>query len=308
MATNQKGIDYMNDYNTKTCTLCKRILPADLSHFYRQNGGKYGLAPRCKECKGGSFGIKKINTVRKAKEGYMFCGTCKKELPLNNNYFYKRKLAKSGWNSRCKKCHGHNYGIRHPNVVFEAKENNKFCSVCKKELPHKEFSKSAENKDGYKSCCKKCSSIQRKEYLSRPEVKKSKREYDKKWAKKFYSTKAGKAMNKKHIHIRKSRKVKAYYNYSPMTWKETLEEFEYSCAYCGKSDDNLQQEHIIPLSKQGPYTKQNIIPACSFCNGSKHNHNLNDWYPEQSFYSKDRHEKINKWAAIKGDIQQLSLL
>ena len=35
---------------TKTCRKCARELPADLEHFYRNTGGKYGLTPRCKPC------------------------------------------------------------------------------------------------------------------------------------------------------------------------------------------------------------------------------------------------------------------
>lgn len=35
---------------TKTCRKCAQELPADLDHFYRNAGGKYGLTPRCKPC------------------------------------------------------------------------------------------------------------------------------------------------------------------------------------------------------------------------------------------------------------------
>lgn len=35
---------------TKTCRKCSRVFPADLDHFYKNSGGKYGLTPRCKAC------------------------------------------------------------------------------------------------------------------------------------------------------------------------------------------------------------------------------------------------------------------
>ncbi len=35
---------------TKTCRKCGETFPADLEHFYRNVGGKYGLTPRCKPC------------------------------------------------------------------------------------------------------------------------------------------------------------------------------------------------------------------------------------------------------------------
>jgi len=34
----------------KTCTKCKNALPADLKHFYKNSGGKFGVTPRCKTC------------------------------------------------------------------------------------------------------------------------------------------------------------------------------------------------------------------------------------------------------------------
>lgn len=36
--------------NIKTCSMCKKELPASDHHFYRQESGKYGLRSRCKEC------------------------------------------------------------------------------------------------------------------------------------------------------------------------------------------------------------------------------------------------------------------
>lgn len=35
---------------TKTCRKCGKDFPADLKHFYRNAGGKFGLTPRCKPC------------------------------------------------------------------------------------------------------------------------------------------------------------------------------------------------------------------------------------------------------------------
>lgn len=36
--------------NLKTCTKCKKELPATLEHFYKNAGGKFGVTPRCKPC------------------------------------------------------------------------------------------------------------------------------------------------------------------------------------------------------------------------------------------------------------------
>lgn len=53
---------------------------------------------------------------------------------------------------------------------------------------------------------------------------------------------------------------------------------EYTCCYCGKvrgislrKGDRLEREHIIPLSKNGKDTWDNVVTACSTCNHYKAN-------------------------------------
>ena len=42
------------------------------------------------------------------------------------------------------------------------------------------------------------------------------------------------------------------------------------CAYCDKKQARLTQDHIIPLSRGGTHTIDNVIPACQSCNSKKH--------------------------------------
>lgn len=308
------GIKYPNKHHKakegyKMCNKCNRELLLNALHFHRSSRTEDGFVGTCKECRGSTFEVISPNKIYKAKEGHMFCGKCHKELPLDHDHFYRREKAKNGWGSRCKICWGaKEYGVTHINVINKAKDGHKFCSICKEELPHRMFSRLAERKDGYSSRCKNCDSSISKEYISRPESKMKRAKRFKEWRQKYYATEKGKALNKKHIHLRKSRKANTIYNYTEDIWEETLEHFNNKCAYCGDATKDLQQEHVIPLSKGGYYTKQNIIPACQFCNISKHNRNLMDWYPNQPNYSKDRLDKINKWIGVKNNIQQLSIL
>ncbi len=52
-------------------------------------------------------------------------------------------------------------------------------------------------------------------------------------------------------------------------WLNLIELYEGCCAYCGKKCDNITQDHVIPISKGGPHTKQNVVPACQKCNRTK---------------------------------------
>lgn len=60
-------------------------------------------------------------------------------------------------------------------------------------------------------------------------------------------------------------------------WQELIDEYLGRCAYCGCKPDVLTQDHVIPLSRGGNHTKENIVPACVSCNSSKRAKLLSEW-------------------------------
>lgn len=83
-------------------------------------------------------------------------------------------------------------------------------------------------------------------------------------------------------------------------WEEALEFFDYLCCYCGlKSDGTLEQDHFIPLSKMGSYTKDNIVPACKSCNSSKHAQDFQKWYRKHKHYSPKREHLVLSYIEIR---------
>lgn len=54
-------------------------------------------------------------------------------------------------------------------------------------------------------------------------------------------------------------------------WLEILEYFNHSCAYCLVSSVPMTMDHLMPLSKGGHHSKDNVVPACRSCNCSKSN-------------------------------------
>jgi len=58
-------------------------------------------------------------------------------------------------------------------------------------------------------------------------------------------------------------------------WQETLEYFNYKCAYCGRREYEFI-EHYLSVSIAGT-TVSNCVPACASCNALKdaQNHKLN---------------------------------
>jgi 5-methylcytosine-specific restriction endonuclease McrA len=60
-------------------------------------------------------------------------------------------------------------------------------------------------------------------------------------------------------------------------WNELKEQFDYSCAYCGRKPEKLTIDHVIPLSQGGAHSKDNIVPACGHCNSSKRERTPLQW-------------------------------
>ena len=48
-----------------------------------------------------------------------------------------------------------------------------------------------------------------------------------------------------------------------------------ACAYCGGKIDGF--DHIVPVIAGGQTKRGNMLPACFFCNGSKHSRNVMEW-------------------------------
>ena len=49
------------------------------------------------------------------------------------------------------------------------------------------------------------------------------------------------------------------------------------CAYCGATGVPLQRDCVLPISRGGRYTLDNIAPACRSCNASKCNQEVTGW-------------------------------
>ena len=64
--------------------------------------------------------------------------------------------------------------------------------------------------------------------------------------------------------------------------KPTIEELlamqNGKCAYCRTtSPEQWHMDHVIPISKGGPDTADNVVAACASCNTSKQNQDVDKW-------------------------------
>lgn len=59
-------------------------------------------------------------------------------------------------------------------------------------------------------------------------------------------------------------------------WADLVAAWE-GCAYCRATDVALQRDCVMPISRGGRYTLENVVPACPSCNASKHSSEVTGW-------------------------------
>jgi 5-methylcytosine-specific restriction endonuclease McrA len=61
-----------------------------------------------------------------------------------------------------------------------------------------------------------------------------------------------------------------YRTRAPLTRRAVFARDNWSCQYCGGTAENL--DHVIPRSRGGEHTWENVVAACRRCNARKENH------------------------------------
>lgn len=54
-----------------------------------------------------------------------------------------------------------------------------------------------------------------------------------------------------------------------------------TCAYCGATEGPFHLDHIVPWSRGGKHSLENLTVACASCNWSKGDKALDEWRPVQ---------------------------
>ena len=213
-------------------------------------------------------------------------------------------------------------------ILRERKESNlkRICIKCnkEKELNNDNFSKRKRDKFGFDKTCKECKrEYDRKRYQAKKEELKSKsKEYYRKNKQKridyqleyynknkdYYSN-AEKEWRKKNpiqrriINGRNRSKDSNSKTLNKDEWIATINYFDNKCAYCGMTIDEhkerygqvLNQDHLIPLSRGGSYSMNNIVPVCKSCNSKKSNKTFDEWYKNSDVYNPLREIRVHKF-------------
>ena len=221
------------------------------------------------------------------------CSKCNEEFVINNINFTLRNSSTNRFSSRCKVCDK------------EYRQDNKERIAKQKKAYNKEHAEqnSKQNKIYKENNKEKVSVLKKKYYIeNRAEITKKLRDYYKENIKmyseksKIYKqTKRGKMLGQLTSLRYISKKKQNISNLTSDEWEECLIYFNNRDAYTGMELKTISQDHIIPQSKNGPYSQWNIIPCNKNINSSKCNKNMEKWYRKQIFFDEDRLMKINIW-------------
>lgn len=158
----------------------------------------------------------------------------------------------------------------------------KTCNRCKRDLPVESFSKNKAAKDGLQGRCKPCAKESYTEWrLANPDkaransykqtakLKAKNPNYHAEWEARNYATPAGRARVVANKNRRRARLMEAAGEVTAEEFAELCLLYEGKCLACGRDNVRMTMDHVIPLSKGGSNTINNIQPLCMPCNSTK---------------------------------------
>lgn len=149
---------------------------------------------------------------------------------------------------------------------------NKQCSKCSKSI----FKKDSQSNISWAKCntCDSCKKLKQAECSRRYYLKNRNDILNKdisKYQKYYRDSEHGKLVRRISQAKRRAKitsSLKEYIKY--------LFTYENFCCYCTKSE-NLQIEHLLPLSRGGEHTEDNVKLACKTCNLRKGNKTVEEY-------------------------------
>jgi 5-methylcytosine-specific restriction endonuclease McrA len=202
------------------------------------------------------------------------CSTCKNEFPETE--FFKDKSRPDGLDPRCKACaaeRNKKYRANNSEKLklykqqYHIKNRDEICKKLK-ERYYKYHETAMLQSKKYREEHREELRIKAINYrIENAEIIKTKqREYNK--------TPKGKLNDSRHGHKRRCLSKQTPCTLTLIQWEKIIESQGNKCAICGKRFCKSRpptKDHIIPLSKGGGLTFENVQALCKSCNSSKQN-------------------------------------
>lgn len=190
------------------------------------------------------------------------CNTCNEWLPMNEEYFYKNKSSPDGFNTYCKEC------TKKKSYKWIQNNKEQFKKSRKKYLKGDKYREHLKRRGEFRSNYGK--------------------QYRRNNKEKFKEYRLSRSMHKNHNITEEE--LKCLYEYA-----------DYSCMYCGMSEEEHKQKFNQRLHKDhaindGSDGIENCVLACKSCNSEKHDWDWNEWYAPKNYkYSEENYNKIYEW-------------
>lgn len=188
---------------------------------------------------------------------YKTCTKCGQTQSTNN--FYRQKSTKDGFRTWCKSCFARankQWLADHPG------QSAKYSKKWQENNPEKSIQSSQSWKARNKEKIKSYNQIYSKQNASKIN------ELNRNWAKR--NPEWCRANNAKRRALKSNAKTFA------ISAKEIARLYQTPCFMCG-SNNQIELDHIIPLSRGGDHSIGNLLSLCKSCNASKHNSLWMEW-------------------------------
>ena len=185
----------------------------------------------------------------------------------NESEFFKCRSKYDGLRPHCKVCvkeHQIRYRLLYPKKVRAQKRNWREQNPEAMDAARKDWGKRNPNRKQERYYANRDEELEKR----RKYYQNNKEEHRKKtivWRKANYEKFAASEAR------RRARKRGCEATLTAQEWNEIKEAVNHCCIACGRQEPDiiLTQDHVVPLSKNGPHIADNIQPLCNPCNASK---------------------------------------
>lgn len=270
----------MDSVHQKQCTKCKTPLPANRDYFSKYKRAPDGLQSVCKSCKSALARAKHDGKALRSlwkPQGYQHCSKCDTFYPISKDYFHKRKGSGTGYRTICKFC-----DTMGTFKIF-TDEGLKVCTACKVAYPPtaEYFHRNKRRTGGLDWNCKTCRRSKARAHYAKNskhiQELANKRNADfSQYKKQWYEE------NKQRLLVTARNKLAAEMGcegtHTPQEIEELFNTQNGKCYWCGiKLDNSYHIDHIIPLSRNGKNSIDNLCCSCPYCNRSKKDKLPEEW-------------------------------
>lgn len=200
------------------------------------------------------------------------CRKCGVSKPLAD--FHRDRTSADGYCSRCKNCRVAAYANTREAALVRQ------CRRCRLDKPSSDFHRDRQRSDGLSPYCKSCilayhSTIVDVKARRNREWQKANAEKVTGYTRKWY--RGNREVARQNARRRRARVGRARGKHTFSDWRALCDWFGNACLSCGKAEETLHADHVVPITKGGSNFIDNIQPLCGRCNASKGNRRDTDY-------------------------------